>query len=638
MSADNTGTDIHDEEGRPIPRKVDFRTKMEQLNDSLNKKKLRFYMLSEEVFDVNQEVLSKNDELKEFKNKYNKNSESFVDSMTEMALKEADLRYRQENVQESAVLVTNLATESNIDVDRYRAELKYALHKYQESRRMAKKLQNDFSKLSDTSRIQSLNFLAFCRYSHSAQMNEINKLSVSEELPSKKEITTCKREFEKCAAKSRKDLAHFYKAKIHEFQRDEKLQIVKCRRAMERNQAMLDGIMGFDGAAYPDGTALSNSVDHHLQVNSFESRVAQKLVADAQALLRGNSGGRRGSFNEQDDPPEKAGKGQYGAETASTKGAALFPQLMLDSDVPGSAGETFKSTTPSRSAKLVANAGSTKYNAPAQLPSYAQPRRAETPGSTPIKPTPPPSGTPSQKAVPPQVRAQLSELYHSKKKAAIALNDLHAPRTKAVFDPRPFCAVPGPESPLLQDCLLDSEITDKTTSANLVRAETGEFVDQGQALGNLMAQLCAAEGKFRQLNAIKEGLDIQLVKQAHFMMLIGRDLQVDIGKRRKVMLHAFLGKGLKLTGYLRACAESKTKKSGEHLSYPAQLSSASAPKVSSNELSNAFAPPGSSTSRSVGKMTAGGAIGNKYRFRIDPSATTAAPFVPLTEVRQPRLF
>ena len=31
------------------------------------------------------------------------------------------------------------------------------------------------------------------------------------------------------------------------------------------------------------------------------------------------------------------------------------------------------------------------------------------------------------------------------------------------------------------------------------------YVDQGQALGELIGQVCAAEGKFRQLNAIKEG-------------------------------------------------------------------------------------------------------------------------------------
>lgn len=51
-----------------------------------------------------------------------------------------------------------------------------------------------------------------------------------------------------------------------------------------------------------------------------------------------------------------------------------------------------------------------------------------------------------------------------------------------------------------------------------------------------MSQLCAAEGKFRQLNAIKEGLDMQLVKQAHFLLLIGRDLHSDIGKCMRVML------------------------------------------------------------------------------------------------------
>lgn len=35
--------------------------------------------------------------------------------------------------------------------------------------------------------------------------------------------------------------------------------------------------------------------------------------------------------------------------------------------------------------------------------------------------------------------------------------------------------------------------------------ENGVYVDQGQALGELIGQVCAAEGKFRQLNAIKEG-------------------------------------------------------------------------------------------------------------------------------------
>ncbi len=53
----------------------------------------------------------------------------------------------------------------------------------------------------------------------------------------------------------------------------------------------------------------------------------------------------------------------------------------------------------------------------------------------------------------------------------------------------------------------------------------------------MIAKLCAAEGKFRQLNAIKEGLDVQLVKQAHFLLLVARDLQSDIGKKLQRLIH-----------------------------------------------------------------------------------------------------
>ena len=44
-----------------------------------------------------------------------------------------------------------------------------------------------------------------------------------------------------------------------------------------------------------------------------------------------------------------------------------------------------------------------------------------------------------------------------------------------------------------------------TTLRSLYSQENGVYVDQGQALGELIGQVCAAEGKFRQLNAIKEG-------------------------------------------------------------------------------------------------------------------------------------
>lgn len=311
------------DEERPRP-KVDGATKLAQLQEKLTNKKQRFYTLSEQVFDINQECMSKNDEMKGLKDQCARNNEVYVDAMTELALKEADLQYRKEHSNEKSSNVTNFELESNQDVERYRSELKYALQKYQESRRNAKKLQAEFSRLSDSSRVESLNFLAFCKYSQSVQVNEINKLSVSNELPSKKEISVCTTEFSKCAERSRSELSNFYKLKIHEFQREERIQLGKTKSIMEANIRNRDGTMGNNVDMSENIVA---SIDHHLHVNSLENRTAQKLIADAQAQFyadahppvpktgsfsRGPS--RHGSFSgsfsglDSDDRASKAGK------------------------------------------------------------------------------------------------------------------------------------------------------------------------------------------------------------------------------------------------------------------------------------------------------------------------------------------
>ena len=173
------------EEEAPKTGKMDSETKMQHLQEKLSAKKQRFYMLSEEIFDVNQECLSKNDELKVLKDKYSKHNKLYVRALTELALKEADLQYKKEHATQKSSVVTDFALESNKDVERLRAELKAALQKYQDSRRNAKVLQEEFGRLADSSRVESLNFLAFCKYPQSVQVNEINKLTMSELLPSK---------------------------------------------------------------------------------------------------------------------------------------------------------------------------------------------------------------------------------------------------------------------------------------------------------------------------------------------------------------------------------------------------------------------------------------------------------------------
>ena len=295
-------SDREEEVDRPKP-KLDREGKMKVLQEKLAVRKQRFYALSEEIFDVNQDCMSKNDELKSLKSQYAKHNKLYVRALTELALKEADLQYKKEHAVQKSAVVTDFALESNEDVERLRADLKGALQKYQESRGQAKHLQAEFSKLADTSRVESLNFLAFCKYSQNVQLNEINKLTLSAELPSRKEVNVCTTEFTRCAEQSRQELATYYKQKIHEFQREERLQMGKCKTQFENSQRNKDGQLGFGSNTHNafglmnsdvnmDGGQGAASLDHHLNVNSLENRYAQRLLADAQVQLGivGNGG------------------------------------------------------------------------------------------------------------------------------------------------------------------------------------------------------------------------------------------------------------------------------------------------------------------------------------------------------------
>lgn len=303
FDTNGNGSD-REEADRPKP-KLDREGKMKVLQEKLAVRKQRFYALSEEIFDVNQDCMSKNDELKSLKSQYAKHNKLYVRALTELALKEADLQYKKEHAVQKSTVVTDFALESNQDVERLRADLKAALQKYQESRSQAKNLQAEFSKLADTSRVESLNFLAFCKYSQNVQLNEMNKLTLSAELPSRKEVNVCTTEFTRCAEQSRQELASYYKQKIHEFQREERLQMGKCKTQFENSQRNKDGQLGFgsnnhhnnafhlmNNDANSDGGQGAASLDHHLNVNSLENRYAQRLLADAQLQLgiAGNGG------------------------------------------------------------------------------------------------------------------------------------------------------------------------------------------------------------------------------------------------------------------------------------------------------------------------------------------------------------
>lgn len=96
-----------------------------------------------------------------------------------------------------------------------------------------------------------------------------------------------------------------------------------------------------------------------------------------------------------------------------------------------------------------------------------------------------PTTAPKQKS---QFRTQLSQQYRQRKRAANTSNNATiqyslgpAPKLKSVFDATPFRTLATPESNLLQNTLLDTELTDTVTSTNLVLSESGKYIDQGWA-------------------------------------------------------------------------------------------------------------------------------------------------------------
>ena len=95
---------------------------------------------------------------------------------------------------------------------------------------------------------------------------------------------------------------------------------------------------------------------------------------------------------------------------------------------------------------------------------------------------------------------------------------------KALFDAHRFL-----DSCDLEQLPVGVLIADRSGSSPQTRRRARTARSPAETLAVLATQLCCAEGKFRQLNAIKEGLDIHLVKQAHCLLLLAKDLHYELG-------------------------------------------------------------------------------------------------------------
>ena len=95
--------------------------------------------------------------------KHSKHYKQSVQALAELALKEADLQYKKN----TPPLQSSVVREASLWRERLHAELKAALQKFRYSRCGVERLQEKFGRFTDSSLVESLNFLAFCKYSQS---------------------------------------------------------------------------------------------------------------------------------------------------------------------------------------------------------------------------------------------------------------------------------------------------------------------------------------------------------------------------------------------------------------------------------------------------------------------------------------
>ena len=683
------------EEAVPAKAKKSVSDSEYKLNKKLIAAKEKFFGLSRSLFVVDQEYSCLNDELKSLKAGAKVNMKKYIEYNTELALLQAELKYKSENISERSSVVSEVAYVRNKDVEKYRHDLEAALQEYRDARKFAKKFQQDRSQTTDASRIETLNFLAFCKYSQSVQIDEIRKLSsVNRRLPLKKEIAKSRSLYAKQIKKSSKDFIQFYNRKIDDFRRQERILIGRTRDVIERT-------MGKDASRmYAAGELMDeeSSSKQSTMAYTVENRFVQRLVAEHEqasakrrATLLAEEAAEAAAFASQvvsnqpfsnsasfiDSPSAATAAAEAAAAAAAISAAAGEEEMdkisrkkrrqrsALAAQQAAEAAAALEAEAHSRvSGRRIVDANSLASAAISALqqigvggagpfgdfangPASGFGRRGGGGGG---------GGGGKGEAARRALQAQLTGLYGSKKNALAAMRAVLKPvDTKRLFDADAFTAVDLDALP--RHALLDLNPSAAASSSNSRGADSGATVSalpsatststtvaaaginnietslfgsvmqkpkssptatvrkgkQPQQLQNelppeeslaqVVLQLCKAEGKFRQLNSIKEALDLHLVKQAHLLMLLSGDIHAELGQR-----------------------------------IPPELDRRQSHRVTLEALLDAFQPPAGHNNfnannlnqqqTEVGADAVGGAISGKYRYRIELSNLTHCPINP----------
>lgn len=198
-----------------------------------------FFEKSQILFSLKQNYQRKLEKFKIIKECNKENHRDYYIQVTQLALKDAELRYQRQILLNSEIAWNNQFLEKLSEIHDYRQELMHKLSVYRSNRVGITTLQQRISKITEANRISALNSIVFMNYSKNIVENEMRKSYLINKLyQQRKEMLILSPFYQKLLMDKKKELKDFQINKINIFRRFERILLGKSKEFLEQQQQL----------------------------------------------------------------------------------------------------------------------------------------------------------------------------------------------------------------------------------------------------------------------------------------------------------------------------------------------------------------------------------------------------------------
>ena len=310
-----------------------------------------FFDKSQLLFSLKQNYMKKLEVFKHQKEKNKENRSEYFQNITELAKKDAELRYQRQVLLNSEIQWNNRFLQQLAGIESKRVVLQNQLAVYRGNRQQITALQQRIHLLTEQNRMNSLNSVVFMNYSKSILENEMRKSYLGNRLfHQRKEMLRLTKFYNALLAERKSELRAFQVNKINIFRRYERILLGKSKEHLEQQlqQAALGSSFDFislsAGAADEAGDEETEGPEHigpgqlpHLgQAASNSSPSRRSTHHKRQSGLAATSSQQRASLLKAQlplpQPYGPVGQGQLGEGLAGQQDVnGLMYQMMSSS-------------------------------------------------------------------------------------------------------------------------------------------------------------------------------------------------------------------------------------------------------------------------------------------------------------------